>query len=181
MSDTTATGTQAQPWVRRRIDLLVIHCSATPPGRSLNVLDIDRMHRERGFRRQDAARQAFNPALYSIGYHYLVTLDGKAFTGRAEAEIGAHVSGSNANSLGVCMVGMNRFTAAQWECLASLVTSLRGRYPGIRIVGHRDLSPDLDGDGIVERQEWLKECPTFDVGAWMRVGMKPTPAQVVPA
>jgi N-acetylmuramoyl-L-alanine amidase len=172
---------EPQPPVRRVIDLVVIHCSATPPGRSLNVYDIDRMHRERGFRRQDAARQAFNPGLYSIGYHYLVNLDGKPFTGRAEAEIGAHVSGSNARSIGVCMVGMNRFTAAQWECLSSLVASLRSRYPGARVAGHRDLSPDLDGDGIVEPQEWLKECPTFDVGAWLRSGMKPPPSQVVPA
>ena len=29
-------------------------------------------------------------------------------------------------------------------------------------MGHRDLSPDTDGDGHVEPEEWLKFCPCFD-------------------
>jgi N-acetylmuramoyl-L-alanine amidase len=37
-----------------------------------------------------------------------------------------------------------------------------GKVSKIEIVGHRDLSPDLDGDGIVEPQEWIKQCPCFD-------------------
>ena len=30
------------------------------------------------------------------------------------------------------------------------------------VLGHRDTSPDLDGDGIVEPEEWTKMCPCFD-------------------
>jgi hypothetical protein len=30
-------------------------------------------------------------------------------------------------------------------------------------VGHRDLSPDLNGDGIIQPGEWTKMCPCYDV------------------
>lgn len=30
------------------------------------------------------------------------------------------------------------------------------------MVGHRDLSPDLNGDGVVRENEWVKACPCFD-------------------
>lgn len=32
----------------------------------------------------------------------------------------------------------------------------------ITIVGHRDLSPDKNGNGKIETREWVKVCPTFD-------------------
>ncbi|MBB4042257.1 hypothetical protein GGR06_000016 [Bacteroides reticulotermitis] len=31
--------------------------------------------------------------------------------------------------------------------------------------GHRDLSPDLNRNGEVEPEEWIKACPCFDVQA----------------
>lgn len=41
---------------------------------------------------------------------------------------------------------------------------LKSDFPAItQVVGHRDLSPDLDGDGTVEPEEWTKACPCFDV------------------
>ncbi|MBP0439454.1 peptidoglycan-binding domain-containing protein [Tianweitania sediminis] len=40
------------------------------------------------------------------------------------------------------------------------------RYPGIRWCGHRDLSPDRNGNGIIEPFEHLKACPVFDVIPW---------------
>jgi len=48
----------------------------------------------------------------------------------------------------------------------------------IRICGHRDLSPDADGDGTVEPREWTKTCPGFDVSTWFGAGMTPDPAHV---
>jgi N-acetyl-anhydromuramyl-L-alanine amidase AmpD len=30
------------------------------------------------------------------------------------------------------------------------------------VLGHRDLSPDRDHDGVVEPFEWVKVCPCFD-------------------
>lgn len=156
----------------RNINLVVIHCSATPPGQQVTVYDIDRWHGERNFNRQAAAVKAFNPALKHIGYHFVIDLKGEVFTGRGLDEIGAHVAGSNANSIGVCMVGMNKFTTAQWAALRKLVIQLHADYPTARICGHRDLSPDLNGDGQITRNEWLKDCPTFDVKTWLAAGME---------
>jgi len=75
----------------REIDKIIVHCSATPEGREVTVAQITEWHRARGFR--------------TIGYHYLVGLDGSVSRGRPEAEVGAHCTGQNARSIGVCYVG----------------------------------------------------------------------------
>ncbi len=169
----------------RPINLIVIHCSATKNGDSLfrgsfgtpgfvtPVSAIDGWHAKRGFHRQPAARQRFNPSLAAIGYHYVIQLDGAVATGRHEDEPGAHAAGFNQKSIGVCLVGTNRFSAAQWASLAEAVRLLKKRYPDARVVGHRDLSPDQNANGIVEPFEWLKTCPGFDVAAWIDGGMLP--------
>lgn len=174
------------PTVQRTIDLIVVHCSATPSGQWLlghapgsadyrtAVAVIDDWHAQRGFHREEKPRQAFNWRLRAIGYHYVIDLDGRVWTGRHLDEIGAHVQGHNATSVGICMVGGAerdaRYTQEQWAALQSLVEQLRQRFYKARICGHRDLSPDADGDGQVEPREWLKTCPGFDVSAWLKDG-----------
>ena len=166
----------------RQISLIVIHCSASANGRQLGsriqsaAAVIDGWHAQRGFQRQSAARATFNPDLAAIGYHFVLDTDGSKHTGRAIAEVGAHVQGFNSQSIGVCLVGTSRFTRAQWDALHSLVKALKAQYPAARVVGHRDLSPDKDGDGTVEPAEWLKNCPGFNVADWLQAGMKPLPA-----
>lgn len=55
-------------------------------------------------------------------------------------------------------------TELQKRSLRILVRVLKSDFPAItQVVGHRDLSPDLDGDGTVEPEEWTKACPCFDV------------------
>ncbi|WP_153117392.1 N-acetylmuramoyl-L-alanine amidase [Rhodocyclus tenuis] len=169
----------------RQINLIVIHCAATPNGDSLfrgspgtpsqrtPVQAIDAMHQARGFRRSPKVRQAWNPDLVAIGYHFLIYTNGAVVTGRAPAEIGAHVAGFNAKSLGICLIGTDRFTALQWDALRVLVAGLQKTYPEAGVVGHRDLSPDTDGDGKVEPHEWLKICPGFSVADWLAGGMAP--------
>ena len=44
-----------------------------------------------------------------------------------------------------------------------LVKTLLKQYPGSRVCGHRDLSPDLNANGEIEPEEWIKQCPCFDV------------------
>lgn len=146
----------------RPINALVVHCSATPAGRDIGRREIDGWHRAKGWA--------------GIGYHYVIRLDGTVEKGRDESVAGAHVQGHNARSIGICVVGgigpdgkaKDTVTAQQHVALAELLVQLRARYPATRICGHRDLSPDRDGDGVVERHEWLKDCPSFDVAAWCR-------------
>ena len=169
----------------RPVTLIVIHCSASPNGDALfrgspgtpGFLNpaqvIDGWHVQRGFARSPEARARQNPDLAAIGYHFVVTTTGAIFAGRHLDEPGAHARGHNRDSVGVCLVGTDRYARRQWTLLADLIGALRKRYPAARVVGHRDLSPDIDGDGVVEPSEWLKTCPGFDVSSWLAGGMAP--------
>lgn len=177
----------ARPGLYRQINQIVIHCSATPNGRWVSTLDIDAWHSQRGFARTARARQAWNPDLAAIGYHWVIYPNGGRATGRHPAEVGAHAAGWNSRSLGICMVGTDRYSPAAWDALADQVRHLARLY-GVPlqfadtaargqsaqgICGHRDLSPDRNGNGRVEPHEWLKTCPGFDVRAWLDAGMQP--------
>ena len=149
------------------IDAIVIHCSATRAGQDVHASDIDKWHKERGFA--------------MIGYNYVITLDGKVEVGRPLDRDGAHcntagTSGKayNKHSIGICYVGgLNHLgkpadtrTYLQKRALVNLVYRLMEEYPAIKeVIGHRDASPDKNGDGKVTPNEWIKQCPCFDVRA----------------
>lgn len=145
---------------RKETRFIVVHCSATAPHQDIGASDINDWHKARGFK--------------GIGYHRVIRRDGSLEYGRKTADVGAHVKGYNRVSVGVCLVGgidaagnaENNFTPRQMRRLQVVLAGLQQTYPDAEILGHRDLSPDLDGDGKVERHEWLKECPCFDVPAW---------------
>ena len=174
--------------IARPISQLIIHCTATPSGKWLSgcaPVVIDAWHKGRGFHRSAIARRAFNPDLGAIGYHYLLDIDGRVWTGRHVDEVGAHVAGHNTYSLGVCLVGgaekSARYTQDQWDALSALVRRLLPLCKaGCAVLGHRDLSPDSNGNNKVEPQEWVKTCPGFDVAPWVARGMKPLPFNVYP-
>ncbi|OOF50890.1 N-acetylmuramoyl-L-alanine amidase [Rodentibacter genomosp. 1] len=163
---------------------IIVHCSATRNGKSLKQAGktaaqvIDGWHKKRGFKRQPAAQRAFNPHLSSIGYHFVIDVDGLVESGRQVGEIGAHVKGHNQNSVGICLVGgitasgknHAEYTEAQWQSLHKLLRDLEAFNPEALTYGHRDLSPDLNGDGTITPNEWLKDCPCFDVWAWLDSG-----------
>jgi N-acetyl-anhydromuramyl-L-alanine amidase AmpD len=177
----------------RAITTLVIHCSATPNGRTLfsgiagkpnfstPADEINRWHKARGFHRSPQALKRQEPRLCCIGYHFVVATNGAVFNGRAIEEIGAHVQGHNRDSIGICMVGTDQYSVAQWGALAGLVSGLQKRFAGIRVLGHRDLSPDTNGDGTVEPREWLKTCPGFTVREWLDGDMKPLHGHILDA
>jgi len=71
--------------------------------------------------------------------------------GRVLEETGAHAYGHNVSGIGVCMIGTDKFTQAQWHSLTIIVNALQRKIPEISIKGHRDLSPDLNHDGIIEQ------------------------------
>jgi len=157
----------------RQVNLIVVHCTASRNGKARPVAAIEADHRARGFS--------------SLGYHYVIQPDGHVDLGRDEEQPGAHAKGFNAHSIGVCLVGglggpdrlnPGLYTEAAWESLRIVVQDLMDRYPEARVVGHRDPSPDLDGDGEVEPHEWLKKCPAFEVRDWLANFMQPTEDQV---
>lgn len=127
----------------RKIDKIIIHCSATPEGKSFTVADIDRWHRDRGWQ--------------GIGYHYVIYLDGSTHKGRSEEIIGAHCFGQNAHSIGICYIGgldasgkaKDTRTPAQKKALHELVSDLKTRYPEATVHGHNEFAN--------------KDCPCFDV------------------
>jgi len=110
-----------------------------------------------------------------IGYHAVIRRSGEIEFGRHFDDGGAHVIGHNFRSVGICLVGgvdaagepENNFTAEQFESLRALIDMLQRAYPNATALGHRDLSPDIDGDGLVSEAEWLKDCPCFDVRDWL--------------
>lgn len=176
--------------MKRKVNHIIIHCAATPNGKTFTAADINRMHKARNFKRDSQAVRNFNPDLGNIGYHFIVGIDGSIETGRHPEEVGAHVQGNNAKSIGVCMIGTDKYTKVQWEslrtCIINLSTIIQGKPHAtadgalnafndmrISIKGHRDYSPDLNGNGIIERTEWIKTCPGFDVAKWIKDGMMP--------
>ena len=127
------------------INKIVIHCSASPNGRENTAEDIHRWHKEKGWD--------------GIGYHYVIERKGKLVNGRPEYWQGAHASGHNKNSLGICLIGTDKFTIEQWSILENLVRKLLIKYPQSKIIGHNEVSD--------------KTCPGFDVEKWLvKVGLK---------
>ena len=127
----------------RKITDIIVHCSATPEGKSFTVADIDRWHRQRGFAQ--------------IGYHYVIYLDGSVHKGRPIELVGAHCQGHNAYSIGICYIGglatdnktpKDTRTTEQKQAMLNLLKELRAKFPAAKIHGHRDFA--------------AKACPSFD-------------------
>lgn len=128
----------------RKINKLIVHCSATPEGRDVKTETIKDWH-VNGNHWKD------------IGYHYVIELDGSVHKGRDESVIGAHCSGQNADSIGICYVGgvdkdcktpKDTRTEVQKQSLIKLIKELKQKYTGAVIYGHRDFAK--------------KACPSFD-------------------
>lgn len=148
-----------------QIDSIVIHCSATREGQDIKAAEIERWHKERGFKQ--------------IGYNYVIDINGEIEIGRPCDIAGAHCSDKglsdksyNQHSIGICYVGglskdgktaKDTRTDAQKKSMNQLIYSLMDKYPITDILGHRDASPDKNKDGKISKNEWIKTCPCFDV------------------
>lgn len=140
----------------RTINLIVVHCSATREDKSFTEHDLDVCHRRRGFN--------------GVGYHFYIRKNGDIKSTRPLERIGAHSRGFNRESIGICYeggldcMGQPKDTRTCWQkhSLRVLILTLLKDFPGCRVCGHRDLSPDLDGDGEIEPEEWIKACPCFE-------------------
>jgi N-acetylmuramoyl-L-alanine amidase len=153
---------------------LIIHCSATPNGKPFTAQDIDRWHGERGFHRDMSLFPNHRPDLKCIGYHQVIRVDGQIEDGRHFMEVGAHCAGHNTVGIGICLIGTDQFTEAQWQSLASAVKNIQNAFRFIKILGHRDTSPDKNHNGVIEPREWTKTCPGFSVADWLAGGLRPS-------
>lgn len=137
----------------RTIKEIIIHCSATPEGEDYTVDQIRQWH---------TTPKPEGRGWSDIGYHYVIYRDGSIHSGRAESISGAHTTGHNSKSIGICYIGgcparsvkgwkyksKDTRTPQQKLALVKLLKELKKKYPGAKIYGHRDFAN--------------KPCPSFD-------------------
>lgn len=106
----------------RKITEIILHCSATKEGQNYKASDIDRWHKNQGWK--------------CIGYNYVIDLDGTVEKGRDIDDIPAHCTGHNKNSIGICYIGgcdtnnkaKDTRTQQQKESMYKLVDQLMWKY-----------------------------------------------------
>jgi len=128
----------------REIDKIIVHCSATREGQDIPVETIKKWHVEgRGWS--------------DIGYHFYIDINAKIWKGRDIQKIGAHCSGNNRSSIGICYCGgveadgktpKDTRTESQKESLLSVLKTLKAMFPDSTIYSHNEFAN--------------KACPSFD-------------------
>lgn len=113
------------------------------------------------------------------GYHYAVFPDGRICQMLDESEVANGVKGYNQNSIHVAWIGgidfemidgkptkkivsVDNRTPEQKLAIFDLLTKLKLKYRSAMIMGHRDISPDLNHNGVVDPWERIKDCPCLD-------------------
>ena len=110
---------------RNKTEMIVLHHAAA---KSCTVQDVHKWHLNNGW--------------LGIGYHYFISRDGEIFRGRPEDTVGAHATGHNSKSIGVCFEGdytSQTMPIAQLEAGKELIVYLKDKYKITKVVGHRDL------------------------------------------
>ncbi|MFA0031240.1 N-acetylmuramoyl-L-alanine amidase [Vibrio sp. 10N.261.49.A12] len=113
---------------------ITVHCSATPPQQDVDVAEIRRWHKKKGWR--------------DVGYHFVIRRNGDVELGRPLSQTGAHVKGHNKGNIGVCLVGgcnaelqpEDNFTLAQRKALFGLMAALQEQFliSDENVKGHKD-------------------------------------------
>ena len=145
----------------RNINLIVVHCSATREDKSFTEFDLDDCHRRRGFN--------------GAGYQFFISAkNGDIKSTRAveknrgrTPKVLIRRASAFVMRAGSTAKGSPKTPVPEWQkhSLRVLILTLLRDYPGCRVCGHRDLSPDLNGNGEIEPEEWVKACPCFEVNA----------------
>lgn len=120
---------------KRKINKIIVHCSATPSHMDIGVNEIRAWHLERGWS--------------DIGYHNVIRRSGRIEEGRDVEKAGAHTLGHNKDSIGICLVGTDEFTEKQFDSLRRLLKAYKTMHKNATIHGHREFANKL--------------CPGFDV------------------
>lgn len=146
-----------QGTARYPVHEIIVHCTATQPDWMGNATLAEKRAEVRRWHMQDRGWR-------DIGYHWLIDRDGQRVAGRAETEIGAHVEGHNAGTIGISLIGGfgsaatdpfdRHFTAAQDAALRQLIREIARRTCIEKIRGHNDYA--------------AKACPGFNVTTWFK-------------
>jgi hypothetical protein len=140
----------------RKINKIVVHCTATRPEWWADKLPIQKVDEVRRWHVEDRGWS-------DIGYHYLIDRDGSVVEGRPLIRAGAHAKGHNSHSIGISLFGGHggnvndafgdNFTKEQDAALRKLIAKLKDRYAIGSVIGHNEVSN--------------KACPTFEVSKWL--------------
>lgn len=138
----------------RRIDYIAVHCTAGSQKQTIS--DLQAEFKRKGWK---------NP-----GYGYVVLADGTIHQLLDDDKVSNGVKGYNSTAINVAYIGgidangkaTDNRTDAQKKSLRQLLGMLKKKYPEAVIQGHRDFSPDVNGNGKVDPWERIKECPCFD-------------------
>ena len=134
----------------RKIKYIAVHCTAG--SQKSTVRDLELEFKRKGWK--------------APGYHYVITSDGKIHQLLDTEKVSNGVKGYNSVTVNIAYTGgidgVDNRTDEQKKSLIILLKLLRKRYPDAVIQGHRDFSPDLNGNGKIEKSEWIKMCPSFD-------------------
>ena len=143
----------------RPINRIVVHCTATTQNATV-----------------DAIKAYWRNSLgwNNVGYHYIIGVNGERHILSHLSKPTNGVRGYNWDSVHIAYIGgkggVDDRTEPQKQEMFNLIKELRtdailGQVP---VFGHRDLFPDLNGDGIIDERDWLKLCPSFDVKTWLK-------------
>lgn len=140
----------------RKIERIFVHCTASL---------------QEGYTDEKLMAEFKRKGWKAPGYHYVVRPDGSVFNMYPISKISNGVAGYNATAINVAYVGgidkehpkgIDNRTKEQKESLRALLTVLQADFPDAIILGHRDISPDKDGNGVIDPWEYIKACPCFD-------------------
>jgi len=150
----------------RLIKYIIIHCTAGPLWQSTEEIK-NYWRNKLGWK--------------SYGYHHLISADGLDEYLTPIEQLSNGVKDFNSNSINICCKGgvdakgnpTDNRTTAQIQTLTELIKKYKKLFPNAIVLGHRDFSTDQNGNGIIDRWEFIKSCPGYDVRDWLRkVGLE---------
>ena len=111
---------------RAKTNVIVLHHAAA---HTCTAQQIDNWHKGNGWS--------------GIGYHFFIRKDGSIYRGRPEWAVGAHASGRNSDTIGVCVEGNyeeeKTMPQTQKNSVKEILRYLKGKYPKAGIKGHREV------------------------------------------
>ena len=125
----------------RKLERIFVHCTAGSQKKTIE--DLKAEFKRKGWR--------------SPGYHIVIMPSGRVERLLPDEQISNGVQGYNSTAINVAYVGgidangkgVDNRTPEQKKSLISVLSELKKKYPDAKIMGHRDISPDKNGNGIL--------------------------------